>query len=166
MKIGIIGSGIVGQTLANGFLKHKYEVMIGTRNPSQLREWKEKSSYSGKIGSFESTAQFGEILVLAIKGTVAIEVLSSISINYLNKKIVIDATNPIADKPPVNGVLQFFTTLDNSLMEQLQKRFPQIFFVKAFNSIGNSYMVNPDFGGIKPAMFICGNDSNAKENFA
>src|SRR5689334_23918956 len=81
----------------------------------------------------------------------------------LRGKVVIDATNPIADAPPQNGVLRCFTTLDDSLMERLQRAFPQGRFVKAFNSVGNAYMVDPDFGGVKPTMFICGNDPAAKE---
>jgi predicted dinucleotide-binding enzyme len=76
---------------------------------------------------------------------------------------VIDTCNPIADAPPVNGVLQYFTSQNDSLMERLQKRFPTARLVKAFSSVGNAHFVNPDFGGTKPSMFICGNDSGAKE---
>ena len=78
-------------------------------------------------------------------------------------KIVIDTNNPIADAPPVNGVIQFFTGSNSSLMEQLQTRFPHVRFVKAFSCIGAAYMVDPDFGGNKPTMFICGNDKEAKK---
>ncbi len=78
-------------------------------------------------------------------------------------KPVIDATNPIADSPPTNGVLKFFTNLDELLMERLQREFPDARFVKAFNSVGNSRMVNPQFSGGKPTMFICGNDETAKK---
>jgi 8-hydroxy-5-deazaflavin:NADPH oxidoreductase len=74
-----------------------------------------------------------------------------------------DATNPIADAPPVNGVLRFFTTLDESLMERLQRAVPEARFVKAFNSVGNAFMVDPQFDGGKPTMFICGDDEAAKE---
>jgi hypothetical protein len=73
-----------------------------------------------------------------------------------------DATNPLADAPPVNGVLRFFTTLDESLMERLQKEFPQIRFVKAFNSVGSARMVDPQYAAGRPSMFICGNDQPAK----
>jgi predicted dinucleotide-binding enzyme len=76
-------------------------------------------------------------------------------------KVVIDTTNPIADAPPVNGVLRFFTSLDDSLMERLQKEFPDGRFVKAFNSVGNALMVDPACEGT-PSMFICGNDDEAK----
>src|SRR5262245_14411564 len=58
-----------------------------------------------------------------------------------------DATNPIAEAPPQNGVLQYFSSLDESLMERLQREFPNVRFVKAFNSVGNSRMVNPQFAG-------------------
>jgi hypothetical protein len=80
----------------------------------------------------------------------------------LRGKTIIDATNPISDAPPENGVLKFFTTLDRSLMEELQDAHPDARFVKAFNSVGNALMVNPDFGDTRPTMFICGNDDEAK----
>ena len=163
MKIGILGSGIVGQTLANGFIKHGYEVMVGTRNAEKLSDWKQKVGEKGRIGSFSETAAFADVVVLAAKGTAAKQVLDLAGARNLKAKAILDATNPIVDAPPENGVLKFFTTLDNSLMEQLQAAFPEAHFVKAFNSIGNAVMVNPDFGGIKPTMFICGNDGSAKK---
>ena len=162
-KAGILGSGIVGRVLAAGFIKHGYDVMIGTSDPSKLRDWLLKDGAGAQIGSFEEVADHGDLLVLAVKGTAAKEVLEKANKLNLNGKTVIDATNPIADAPPINGVLQFFTSLDDSLMEQLQRAFPEAHFVKAFNSIGNAYMVNPDFGGEKPTMFICGNDGKPKE---
>jgi predicted dinucleotide-binding enzyme len=83
-------------------------------------------------------------------------------IGNLRGKTVIDTTNPIADAPPVNGVLKFFTSLEDSLMERLQRLAPEVHFVKSFSCIGGPLMVNPDFGGPKPTMFICGNDDGAK----
>ncbi len=160
MKIGILGSGVVGQALASGFIKHGYEVMIATRDPVKLSEWKEKNT-KAKIGSFSDTAKFSDILVLAVKGIAAKEVLKDIA-GDLDGKTIIDATNPIANSPPENGVLRFFTSLDESLMEKLQEEFPQAHFVKAFNSIGSAFMVNPDFKE-KPSMFICGNNEDAKK---
>ena len=152
MKVGILGSGVVGQTLANGFLKHGYEVMVGTRSPEKLAEWKAKAGKHGRVGSFAETAAFGEVIVLAAKGTAAKETLKLANAKQLNGKVILDATNPIADAPPQNGVLKFFTSLDQSLMEQLQAAFPDARFVKAFSCIGNAFMVNPDFGGIAPTM--------------
>jgi hypothetical protein len=160
-KIGILGSGIVAQVLGSGFLKYGYEVMMGTRDASKLKEWQQ--SGGGKIGSFSDAAAFGEIIVLAVKGTMAQSALQMAGKTNLNGKIVIDTTNPIADAAPVNGVLQYFTTLGDSQMERLQVAFPDAKFVKAFNSVGNNFMINPDFAGIKPTMFICGNDAEAKK---
>ena len=162
-KIGIIGSGIVGQTLGSGFLKHGYDVMIGTSNSAKLNDWKAKSGGKAQVGSFEQAAAFGNIIVLAVKGIAAKEAIEKAGSKNLSGKVVIDATNPIAEVPPEKGVLKFFTSLDHSLMEDLQKTFPDVRFVKAFNSVGNAFMVNPDFGGVKPTMFFCGNDEEAKK---
>ena len=161
-RIGIIGSGIVGRTLANGFIKHGYDVTIGTNTASKREDLKAKTNGKAMVGSFEDAATFGEIVVLATKGTAAEAALSSAGIGNLNGKTVIDTTNPIADAPPVKGVLQYFTSQNDSLMERLQALAIGAHFVKAFNCIGNAFMVNPDFNGVKPTMFICGNDDGAK----
>lgn len=163
MKVGILGSGAVGQALADGFIKYGHEVMVGSRSPQKLADWQAKAGKHVHLGSFSETAAFGDLVVLAVKGTAAKDTLSMATAKNLKGKTIIDATNPIAEAPPKNGVLKFFTSLDNSLMEQLQAAFPEARFVKAFNSIGNAFMVNPDFGGLKPTMFICGNDANAKQ---
>lgn len=160
-KIGILGSGAVAKVLATGFLKHGYEVMVGSRDVSKLAEWQQNNP-TGKTGSFKDTAQFGDIIVLAVKGSVAKDVLAMIGAENVNGKTIIDATNPIDAAPPVNGVIQFFTDLKSSLLEILQAAYPGANFVKGFNSVGSAFMVNPDFGGIKPSMFICGNNETAK----
>ncbi len=162
-KIGIIGSGIVGQTLAAGFLKYGYEVMIGSRDLTKLADWKSKASEGGSIGSFAEAAEFGDIIVLATKGTAALEALQLAGKANLSDKTIIDTTNPIADTAPENGVLNFFSELNDSLMERLQNAYQEANFVKAFNSIGSSVMINPDFGVEKPTMFICGNSLKAKD---
>jgi predicted dinucleotide-binding enzyme len=161
MKVGILGSGDVGKTLAAGFLKHGHAVTIGTRTAGKLADWGEKNP-RGNIGSFEDAAKFAELIVLAVKGAVAKDALLGAGIDNLNGKIVIDTTNPIGDAPPVNGVLSFFTDLNGSLMESLQTEFQGARFVKAFNSVGAGCMVNPQFTGT-PTMFICGNDDVAKK---
>lgn len=161
-KIGILGSGAVAQSLGSGFLKHGFEVMLGTRNPAKLEEWKDKDKV--RIGSMEKAAEFGELVVLAVRGKGAKSVLQLAGANNLKGKTVIDVTNPIDDeKKPVNGVLPYFTQMNDSLHERLQKQVPEAHLVKAFNSVGNAFMVNPDFGGQKPTMFICGNNDSAKE---
>ena len=162
MKVGVIGSGDVAKALAGGFLMHCHEVMMGTRAPEKLSEWAAQNP-TGRIGSFGDAAKFGELVVLAVKGAAAADALRAAGESNLAGKCVIDATNPIADIPPTNGVLRFFTSLDESLMERLQREFEGPRFVKAFNSVGSVCMVNPQFKGGKPTMFICGNDDSAKE---
>ncbi|MBI5021945.1 MAG: NAD(P)-binding domain-containing protein [Ignavibacteriales bacterium] len=161
-KIGIIGSGTVGQTLANGFIKHQYEVMLGTNTQSKYEELKNKINNKARVGSFAETAAFGDMLIIATKGSAAEVVIKSIWIGAIKGKTIIDTTNPISDTPPVNGVIQYYTSPNESLMERLQKLAPGAKFVKAFSSIGSALMVNPNFGGMKPTMFFCGNDEGAK----
>jgi hypothetical protein len=163
-KIGVIGSGVVGQVLADGFLKHGYEVMRGTREPSKLAEWKEKAGPKASVGTFADAAKFGDGVAVAVKGTVAVEAVKLCGADNLAGKVVIDATNPIADAPPEDGVIRFFTGPNESLMEQLQATVPGARFVKAFSCVGNAWMIDPDFGGPKPTMFICGNDAAAKSD--
>ncbi len=161
MKIGVIGSGVVGQVLATGFLKHGHEVMRGSREPSKLAAWRAGAGAKAQVGTVLETARFGDIVVLAVKGSAAEQVVGACG-DALTGKPVIDTTNPIADAPPVNGVLHFFTSLEESLLERLQARAPAANFVKAFSCVGNALMVDPELPGGKPTMFICGNDDGAK----
>ena len=162
MKIGVLGSGEVAKTLASGFVKHKHLVMLGSRSPDKLKDWAAKHPTEA-IGTFATAAAFGEVIVLAVKGSAAWEALRRADEKTLAGKVIIDACNPIADAPPSHGVLKFFTTLNESLMEQLQRQFPEAHFVKAFNSVGAPFMVNPQFAEGKPTMFICGNDEGARQ---
>jgi len=162
MRVGVLGSGDVAKTLASGFLKHGHEVMMGTREPAKLKEWAGKNPI-GQVGSFAEAAKTGELVVLAVKGTASAEALRAAGASNLSGKTVVDVTNPIADAPPTNCVLKFFTSLDESLMERLQREFAGAKLVKAFNSVGSACMVNPEFKGGPPTMFICGNDAGAKK---
>jgi predicted dinucleotide-binding enzyme len=165
MKVGIIGSGIVGQVLAKAFQREGHSVMLGTRNPSKeevVQFAKENSSIA--TGRFVETAAFGELLVLATGGSVTQEAIRLAGPANFSGKTVIDATNPIAASPPQNGVLKFFTNLDESLMERLQLLLPDAKLVKAFNSVGNALMYKPKLQGGIPTMFICGNDDDAKKS--
>lgn len=161
-KATVVGSGVVGKVLADGLLKHGYEVMRATRDASKLAPWKETAGPRASIGDLPQGARFGEIVVLAVKGTAAEACVDQLGPENLAGKVVIDANNPIADEAPVNGVLKYFTGPNESLLERLQRRAPAAHFVKAFSCVGNAFMVNPDFGGIKPTMFICGADAGAK----
>ena len=165
MKIGILGSGIVGRVLGSAFIAEGHEVVLGTRNveKDEVVKWLAENP-GAKAGSFEDTAAFGATIVLATSGDITAGVIKTAGIKNFNGKVVIDAANPIDHtRPPVNGVLPYFTTTHESLMEQLQKLLPDAKLVKAFNSVGNGFMYKPDFGGQKPTMFICGNDEEAKK---
>jgi len=162
MKVGVLGSGGVAKILASGFLKHGYEVMLGSRMPTKLEDWAMQNP-GGVVGTFAETAAFAEIVVLVVKGKVAAEALRLAGAGNLAGKTIIDTCNPIEDAPPMNGVLKFFSTLDQSLMESLQREFRDAHLVKAFNSVGSALMVNPQFGSERPTMFICGNDATAKQ---
>lgn len=162
-KIGVLGSGDVGKSLSNGFLKYGFEVMRGSREPTKLSSWLEKSnSANAKIGTFEETAKFGDLLILSVKGTAAVSVLKNLPLELIKGKTIIDTSNPISDQPPVNGVLNFFTGPNESLFEQLQNTAPESNLVKAFSCVGNPLMIDPHFADGKPSMFICGNSVPAK----
>lgn len=161
MKFGVLGSGPVGQVLAKGLKQHGYEVKIGSRTPKKLTEF---SAASGiPAATFAEVAAWAEGLVLAVKGSIAQDALKQAGARNLKGKVVIDTTNPIAEEPPEDAVIRFFTGPNSSLMEQLQKAFPDARFVKAFSSVGNALMVNPSLPGGKPTMFYCGNDAEAKK---
>jgi predicted dinucleotide-binding enzyme len=161
MKVGVLGSGDVAKSLAGGFVKHGHQVMLGTRDAGKLKDFLRQHA-GAQAGSSADAAKFGDVVVLAVKGNAALDVLKAAGAANLAGKAVIDATNPIAEAPPENGVLRFFTNLDQSLMERLQGAVPDAHFVKAYNSVGNTRMINPQFSGGKPTMFICGNDDKAK----
>ena len=160
MKIGIIGSGVVAQTLAAGFIRHGHQVTLGTRDVSKLADFAAKTPGARVAGSAEAAA-FGELVVLAVKGSAALQAARDAGAG-IDGKPVLDATNPMADAGPVDGVLPYFTGPNESLMEQLQAAHPQARFVKVFNSVGAGRMIDPDFGGTRPTMFIAGNDDQAK----
>jgi predicted dinucleotide-binding enzyme len=162
MKVGVIGSGVVAQTLGAGFLQHGHAVALGTRDPAKLKDWQAKNQ-GAQVKSSAEAAAFGDTVVLAVAGESALDALKLAGADAIGGKTVIDACNPIGGGPPVNGVLSFFTPQNESLMEQLQKAFSNAHFVKAFNSVGNGQMVNPRFPGGRPTMFICGNDASAKK---
>lgn len=165
MKIGILGSGTVAQTLAAGFIKHGHSVTLGTRDSNKLREFLSRHK-DAKVDSVANAAKNADLVVLAVKGSAAAQVLAAAGDANLAGKPVIDATNPLADAPPANGVLKFFTNLEHSLMEDLQDKVPSAHFVKAFNSVGAAVMVDPSFAGGKPTMFIAGNNDAAKKKVA
>jgi predicted dinucleotide-binding enzyme len=136
--------------------------MIGSRTTSKLEEWKREKGIYVPVGTFEEAASFGEIIVLAVKATAAADAIKIAGIAQFTGKTVIDTTNPIADTAPIDGVISFFTSFQESLLERLQNEAPDALFVKAFSSAGSAFMVNPELPGGPPTMFICGNSDKAK----
>jgi 8-hydroxy-5-deazaflavin:NADPH oxidoreductase len=167
MKVGVLGSGVVGQTLGAGFLKHGHEAMLGTRDPykKEVADWV-RATAGAKAATFQEAARFGELLVLAALGRAAESILELAGPENFPGKTVIDTTNPIADGPPVHGVLPYFLGPNESLGEKIQAKIPDAHVVKAFNSVGSALMVNPHLPGGPPTMFLCGDDAGAKAQVA
>lgn len=167
MKVGVLGSGDVGRALAAGFLKHGHEAMLGTRSPGKtdVQEWA-RNHAGARTGTFDEAARFGDIVVLAVLGRIAGNVIELAGADNLAGKTLVDATNPLADEPPVNGVLKYTTGPNESVGEQIQAQIPRTHVVKAFNSVGNALMVDPQFTQGTPTMFLCGNNEEAKARVA
>jgi hypothetical protein len=138
--------------------------MLGTRDPRkpEVQKWLQANT-GGQVGAFAEAASFGELVVLATKGSVAENALDLAGAGNLAGKAILDATNPTADVPPVDGVLVLTTGPNESLAEQLQAKFPRSHIVKAFNTVGAARMVNPHYEQGTPTMFLCGNNAQAKE---
>jgi predicted dinucleotide-binding enzyme len=132
-----------------------------SREPATREKCQQVAGGEARLGTSAEAGAWGEVLVLAVNGTAAAATSDQAGAASLAGTTILDATNPISDEPPDNGVLRYFTGPNESLMERLQRTAPDARFVKAFNSVGNAFMVNPPFQP-RPTMFICGNDAGAK----
>lgn len=162
--IGILGSGEVGQTLAKGFILDGYDVMVGSRNGKKAEAVDEALGMDVPTGTFSEVASWADLVILAVKGSAAEGVAGELS-ETLAGKIVIDVTNPISDAEPENGVLRFFTSLDESLAERIQAAAPHTRVVKAWNTVSHRHMIRPEFASI-PTMPIAGDDETARKEVA
>jgi predicted dinucleotide-binding enzyme len=165
-RVGVLGSGEVGRRLAVGFRNRGHDVMIGSRDPGkpELREWLSGDGAGVNVGTFEQTAVHGELLVLAVLGNAAEEAIAEAGPANFSGKIVIDAMNPLdfsAGFPPRLSI-----TGEDSLGERVQRTLPDAKVVKAFNTIGNPYFVDPSFSDGQPTMLIAGEDESAKRTVA
>jgi 8-hydroxy-5-deazaflavin:NADPH oxidoreductase len=161
MRVGVLGSGQVGQALGRGFASRQHEVMLGTRSPEseRVQAWVVEGE-ARSAGTFAEAAAFGEVIVLATLGLAAEEALELAGPDRLAGKAVIDATNPLEYLG--DGSVRLGFGFDDSLGERVQRKLPESKVVKAFNTVGNPYMVDPDLPGGPPTMLICGNDAEAK----
>ena len=161
MKIGILGSGNVGKSLASGFLKLGYEVKIGTRNPEKLKEWSQKEGKGLSVGSFSEAAGFGEMAVIATMWGGTENAIKMANKNNFSNKIVIDTTNPLkTEKEGEAPTLAVAYPQSAGIL--VQKWLPDAKVVKAFNTVGSHYMTNPKLQEGTPDLFIAGNNLEAK----
>lgn len=161
MQIGIIGSGQVGQKLADGFIATGHAVKIGTRAPEKLAAWAAKHGGKASATSFSDAASFGEIVVLATSWEGTASAINLAGAKNFSGKVVIDVTNPLDFSKGMPPKLALGQT--DSAGETVQRLLRDARVVKAFNIVGNPHMFRPDFSGGPPTMFICGNDDRAKK---
>lgn len=162
MKVGILGSGDVGKSLGNGFIKYGHQVMMGSRMPEspKIQDWVKQAGESALSGTLEETAEYGELLVLAVAWSGCKNAIEMADPLNFRDKVVMDITNPLVfeeDGPPKLAIGHF-----DSGGEQVQRWLPGAKVVKVFNTVGHAHMVDPDFPKGPPDMFICGNDQQAK----
>ncbi len=162
MKVGILGSGDVGQVLGAAFASLGHQVRMGSRDPKQakIQNWLAKVGSNASAGTFAEAAAFGEFLVLATLWSGTGEAIRLAGPQSAAEKIVIDATNPLDFSGGSTPKLALGHT--DSGGEQVQRWLPKARVVKAFNTVGNPHMFRPQFPGGPPDMFICGNDPEAK----
>jgi len=166
MKIGVLGSGVVGRRLAGGFAANGHDVVLGTRDPKkpELVAWQKETGAKAALGSFSDAAQHGDLVVLACLGHAVDSVLTLAGEPHLANKVLIDATNPLdVSKGMPPGL---FVGVTDSLGEQVQRRLPSTKVVKCFNTVSNVTMVHPKMEQGLPTMLIAGNDADAKRQVA
>jgi 8-hydroxy-5-deazaflavin:NADPH oxidoreductase len=161
-RVGVLGSGEVGRCLATGFSSRGHEVMIGSRDPTrpELLEWLSGEGAGIQAGTFAEAAEHGDLLVLAVLGNAAEEAIAEADAGNFSGKVVVDTMNPLdfsGGFPPKLSIAG-----EDSLGERVQRALPDAKVVKAFNTIGNGYFVNPSFSEGRPTMLIAGDDADAK----
>ncbi|HVP60513.1 MAG TPA: NAD(P)-binding domain-containing protein [Myxococcaceae bacterium] len=165
MRVGIIGSGTVGQHLGAGFVKHGHEVWIGTRDPAKLADWAKKAGPKVHVVSTAEAAKQGELLVVASRWDGTEAALRAAGPENFRGKVVMDATNPLRSSE--NGPPTLALGFDTSAGEKVQGWLPGAKVVKVYNTVGAPLMVDPTFqGGLKGDMFIAGDDAQAKATVA
>jgi 8-hydroxy-5-deazaflavin:NADPH oxidoreductase len=149
MRIGILGSGVVGQALARGLARHGHEVRIGTRKDAVE---------DLPVGSPADVVEGADLVFLSVLGTAAVDVATGVG-EQLRGKVLVDTTNPLDFSSGRPGL---FVGLTDSLGEQVQRAVPEALVVKAYNTVGNTLMVDPELPGGPPSMFIGGDSDEAK----
>jgi predicted dinucleotide-binding enzyme len=162
MKIGMLGTGMVGETLGTKFVQLGHQVKMGSRsaNNESAGKWASKNGSNASIGTFAEATAFGEIVFLCLKGDAELEVVRSVGAGVFLSKIVVDVSNPLDFSRGMPPSLSICNT--NSLGEEVQKALPSAKVVKTLNIVNCEVMIEPGKAGEQPTMFICGNDAEAK----
>jgi predicted dinucleotide-binding enzyme len=161
MKIGVLGTGMVGTTIATKLITLGNDVMLGSRNPANEKAaaWADANGAKASPGTYVQAARFGEILFNCTQGTASIEALQSAGADNLKGKILIDIANPLDFS---SGVPTLSICNTDSLGERIQRTFPETKVVKALNTVNCQVMVNPALVPGDHDIFVCGNDAGAK----
>lgn len=161
MKVGILGSGAVGQAMAKGFLSEGHEVWLATRTPDSEKGAQLKSDIpDATIADFATAAREAELAILCVKWEGANDAIRAAGAENLAGKVVMDTSNLIKQEA---GVLVYAGDSAKSGAEQVQDWLANSRVVKAFNTVGAATMYKPDFGGQVPTMFLAGDDAEAKQ---
>jgi 8-hydroxy-5-deazaflavin:NADPH oxidoreductase len=175
MKIGVIGTGMVGQTLAGKLSELGHDVVLGTRDVAVTKARTQKGPYGGpsfaewhqqhpkvKLADLPETARHGEVLINATNGSGSLEALRQAGASNLRGKILVDIANPLDFSKGMPPSLTVCNT--DSLAEQIQKAFPDTTVVKTLNTVNAMLMVNPALvGNAEHHLFVSGNDARAKD---
>lgn len=162
MKIGVLGTGMVGETLATKFAALGHDVLMGARDPKNPKAaaWAKGAGAKASQGTFADAASFGDIVFNCTNGAGSLEALGAAGADNLRGKILVDVANPLdfsRGMPP-----SLFTGSNDSLAERIQKAFPDARVVKALNTVNANVMVNPSGVSGVSDVFVCGNDGAAK----
>lgn len=166
MKIGVFGTGMVGNTIASKLVALGHEVRMGSRtaNNEKAVAWAKEAGARASTGTFEDAAAFGEILFNCTQGAGSIPALEAAGAANLRGKILVDISNPLDFEKGMPPTL--FVSNDDSLGERIQRAFPELKVVKTLNTINCEIMVNPARLGGDSDVFMSGNDKEAKQRVA
>jgi len=161
MKIAVLGTGVVGQTIGSKLIQLGHEVRMGSRDAAQPNAvlWAKGEGSRASFGTYENAAAFGELVFNCTLGSASLQALQMAGAGNLDGKILIDLANPI-DYSTEIWTLTVCNT--DSLGEQLQRHFPKAKVVKALNTVNASVMVNPTKLSDRSDAFVSGDDIEAK----
>jgi len=161
MRIGVLGTGVVGQTLATKLVELGHDVVMGSRDASndKAAEWVASVGGAGRVGTFAEAAQHAEIVVNATSGQASLAALELAGADNLAGKVLVDVANPLDFSEGMPPSLTVANT--DSLGEQIQRAFPTARVVKALNTVNTSVMVRPGDLASPTNLFVAGNDAEA-----